>query len=89
MEDAVWEKEAFFVPGAPGRPYLELPRQSEQLDELWGPCVLDPQCGPFLFQLFRSRFSDETYYFWAYQCPVSLGLPLTDELSQPIFCLAL
>ena len=67
MEDAVWEKEAFFVPGAPGRPYLGLPRQSEQLDESRGLCVLDPQCGSFLFQLFRSRFSDETYYFGAYQ----------------------
>ena len=89
MEDAVWEKEAFFVPGEPERPYLELPRQSEQLDESRGLCVSDPQCGSFLFQLFQSRFSVETYYFWSYQRPVFLGLPLTDELSQPILCLAL
>ena len=89
MEDAIWEKETFFVPGAPVRLYLVLLRQSEQLDESQGLCVLDPQCGSFLFQLFRSRFFDKTYCFGAYQRLILLGLPLTDELSRPIFCSAL
>ena len=86
---AVWEKEAFFVPGAPARLFHVLPRQFEQLDESRGLCVLGPQCGSFLFQLFRSRFSGETYCFGAYQRLVLLGLHLTDESSQPIFCSAL
>ena len=49
MADTVWEKEAFFVPGAPVHPYLVLPRQSEQLDESRGQYDFVPQFGQFLF----------------------------------------
>ena len=86
MEDAVWEKEAFFVPGAPVRLYPVLPRQSEQLGESRDQYECVPQYGQFLSWLLQSRFSYEMYYFWAYQRPVLLGLHLTDELSQPVFC---
>ena len=46
---AVWEKEAFFVPGAPVHLYLVLPRQSERLDESQGQYEFVPQYGLFLF----------------------------------------
>ena len=83
---AVWEKEAFFVPGAPVHLFLVLPRQSEQLGESRDQYECVPQYGQFLSWLLQSRFSYEMYYFWSYQRPVLLGLHLTDELSQPVFC---
>ena len=59
--DAVWEKEAFSVPGAPVHPYPVLPRLSDQLDESQGQREFAPQCGLFQSQSPRSRFFDETY----------------------------
>ena len=49
MVDAVWEKEAFFVPGVPVHLYPVLPRQSEQLGESRDQYEFVPQCGQFLF----------------------------------------
>ena len=49
MADAVWEKEAFFVPGAPVHLYLVPPRQSEKLGELRDQYGFVRQCGQFLF----------------------------------------
>ena len=56
---AVWEKEAFFVPGAPVHLFLVLPRQSEQLGESRDQYECVPQYGQFLSWLLRSRFSYE------------------------------
>ena len=46
---AVWENEAFFVPGAPARLYLVLPRQFEQLGGSRDQYKFVPQYGQFLF----------------------------------------
>ena len=89
MVDAVWEKEAFFVPGVPVLLYPVLPQQSEQLGESRDQNECVPQCGQFLFWLLQSRFFDEMYCFGAYQRLVSLGIRLTDESSRPILCSAL
>ena len=87
---AVWEKEAFFVPGALVHLFLVLPRQSEQLGESRDQYECVPQYGQFLSWLFQSRFSYETCCFcWAYRGPFVLGPPLTGELSRPVLCSAL
>ena len=49
IADAEWEKEAFFVPGAPVHLYPVLTRQSEQLGESRDRYEFVPQCGQFLF----------------------------------------
>ena len=56
---AVWEKEAFFVPGALVHLFLVLPRQFEQLGESRDQYECVPQCGQFLSWLLQSRFSYE------------------------------
>ena len=89
MADAVWEKEAFSVPGAPMHLYPVLPQLSEQPDESQGQCEFAPQCGLSQSQSPRSRFFDETYLFWAYQPLVFLGLLPTDDSSRLTPCLAL
>ena len=56
---AVWEKEAFFVPGAPVHLFLVLPRQSEHLGKSRDQYECVPQYGQFLSWLLQSRFSYE------------------------------
>ena len=82
--DAVWEKEAFFVPKAPVHLFLALPRQFEQPGESRDQYECVPQYGQFRSRLFQSRFSYEMCCSWAYQGPVEPGPPLTGELSRPV-----